>query len=186
MSNMKHCPRCHCSMVIKFGVRNGRQRYRCKKCNHVWQNKGQPERLERHIWKDFAVEDMRIKQLCQKYCLGKDKVRDILNRYQAPPIIPSGKHDVIGMDCTYFGKRGRNAWGLLIILDLRTKECLYCEEIPGHETYAHYCIALDILAGFWGVPKSLRDRWRNGVSWRIGTKRFTRAILPIPSSKNNH
>ena len=150
---MKHCPRCNSITVVRFGTRNNRQRYRCKTCDHVWQSRSQPKRLERCIWEDFAVDDLRIKQLCQKYDIGKEKVRDTLNRHQVSSIMPSGQHDVIGMDCTYFGRRDIDEWGLLIIIDLHTKECLYCEEIPGHETYAHYCAALDTLASFGVHPK---------------------------------
>lgn len=150
----RYCPHCHCSIVVKFGMQNGRQRYRCKSCQRTWQNQKQPQRLHEAIWHDYVVEDMRIKQLCKKYDFGDDKVRDILAQNQVPSIVPVGKHNVIGMDCTYFGKRGKGEWGLLTILDLHTGECLYCEEIPGHETYAHYCRALDVLAGFGTYPKA--------------------------------
>ncbi len=150
----KHCPYCHCSIAIKFGMQNGCQRYRCKKCGRTWQNKKQPQRLYDAIWHDYVVNDLLIEQLCQKYSFGDDKIRMILSSHQTPSIKPSGQHDVIGMDCTYFGKRKVNEWALLIIIDLYTKECLYCEEIPGRETYAHYCMALDALAGFGVRPKA--------------------------------
>lgn len=150
----KVCPHCHSTTIVKFGTRNGRQRYRCKTCSKTWQNKPQPQRKEAAIWESYAVEDLRIKQLGKKYRLGDDKIRGILARHQVPPITPSGKHDVIGMDCTYFGRRGVDEWSLLIIIDLHSGECLYCEEIPGHETYAHYCAALDVLAGFGVFPKA--------------------------------
>lgn len=154
MSNTKHCPHCHCSTVVKFGIQHKRQRYRCKQCNKTWQEKAQFQRLHNAIWYDYAVEDLRIRQLCQKYNFGIDKIRRILLDYRVPSIVPAGQHDVIGMDCTYFGKKGIDEWGLLIIVDLHTKECLYCEEIPAHETYAHYCNALDALAGLGIHPKS--------------------------------
>lgn len=100
-------------------------------------------------WRIYALSSY-----AKKYSFGDDKIREIISHHQVPPFTPSGRHDVIGMDCTYFGKRGLNEWGLLIIVDLHTGECLYCEEIPGHETYAHYCVALDALAGFGIYPKA--------------------------------
>lgn len=154
MSNLKHCPHCNSITVVKNGLRNGRQRYQCKQCRHVWQNKPQPQRLYEKIWYDYAVEDLHIEQLCKRYGFGDDKIRGILNSYVVPPILPTGSHNVIGMDCTYFGRRGIDEWGLLIIIDSHTGECLYLEEIPGHETYAHYCTALDTLAGFGVHPKA--------------------------------
>lgn len=154
MSNKRHCPHCHCSTTIKFGIQNGVQRYRCKKCRAVWQNHKQPQRLYRKIQHDYFYKDVEIRQLCNKYNFGKDKIRQIINSYQASPIVPSGQHDVIGMDCTYFGRRGIDEWGLLIIVDLLTGECLYCEEIPGHETWAHYYQALQFLAQCDVKPKA--------------------------------
>lgn len=154
MSNVKHCPQCNSTIVIRFGKRDGRQRYHCKQCGHTWQNSRRPQRLQEKIWADFAIEDLHIEQLCKKYNLGHDKIRQVLHSHVTLPIIPNGRHDVVGMDCTYFGRRNIDEWGLLIVLDLHTRECLYCEEIPGHETYAHYCTALTTLASFGVHPKA--------------------------------
>lgn len=154
MSNIRHCPQCNSITVVKFGMRNGRQRYRCKQCDKTWQSKKQPQRLYNAIWHDYTTEGLRIGQLCQKYSFGSDKIRNIISQHKVPPIMPSGQHNVVGMDCTYFGRRGIDEWGLLIIIDLHSKECLYCEEVLGHETYAHYCTALDALAGFGVYPKA--------------------------------
>lgn len=166
----KYCPHCHSITIVKFGTRNGRQRYRCKKCGKVWQNKSQTQRLEAAIWYDYAVEDLRIKQLCERYAFGDDKIRSILSLHRVPSIIPGGRHDVIGMDCTYFGRRGINEWGLLIVIDLHTEECLYCEEIPGHETWAHYCQALDVLADFQVYPKACVIDGITGLAGVLGLR----------------
>lgn len=154
MSNRRHCPHCHCSTVVKFGVQNGRQRYRCQKCHKTWQAKSQSQRLCQAICYDYFVEDLKIKQLCKQYDFGDNKIRKIIGAYSAPFLIPRGQHDVIAMDCTYFGRRGIDEWGLLIVIDAITGECLYCAEITGHETYAHYCAALKRLAGFQVHPKA--------------------------------
>lgn len=164
MSNMRHCPQCNSTTVVKYGKRSGRQRYHCKLCEYTWQNKRQSQRLEEVIWRDFSVEDLRIQQLRQKYDFGDEKVREILCRHQVPPIIPHGRHPVVGMDCTYFGRRGINEWGLLIIIDVITQECLYCEEIPGHETYAHYLQALRQLEGYGICPKACVIDGINGLA----------------------
>lgn len=135
MSNTRHCPRCHYNTIIKFGMQNGHQKYRGKHCHKIWQTRRQSQRLEARIWDGYSLEDLKISQLCKKYHLGDDKIREILHKHQVPPIIPSiGNHDVLCMDCTYFGRRNIDEWGLLIIMDAHTNECLYCEELPGHET----------------------------------------------------
>lgn len=157
MSNMKYCPHCHCStQTVKIGVTSTRrQRYKCKQCKKTWTSKARPQRFYANVWHDYAAENLTIGQLCRKYDCGKDKVRDILKSYEVPNIIPSGTHDVIGMDCTYFGKRANGTeWGLLIVVDLHTKETLYCEELPGHETWAHYIQAIKALNRCGIYPKA--------------------------------
>lgn len=157
MSNIKHCPHCHCSTkVVKIGTTSaGRQRYKCRDCSRTWTSKARPQRLQANIWHDYAIEKLTINQLCKKYNCGKDKIREVLNSYKVSNIIPSGTHDVIGMDCTYFGKRANGTeWGLLVVVDLHTKETLYCEELPGHETWAHYIQAVKALNQHDIYPKA--------------------------------
>lgn len=157
MSNTKHCPHCHCSTkVVKIGTTSAkRQRYKCKQCGGTWTSKPRPQRLCACVWHDFSIENFTIYQLCNKYNCGKDKIRELLDCYEVPAIIPSGTHDVVGMDCTYFGKRTNGTeWGILIVADICTKEVLYVEELPGHETWAHYIQALDILNRYGVYPKA--------------------------------
>lgn len=151
MSNMKHCPRCHCSTIIKFGVRNNRQRYRCKRCGAVWSNVKRPERQNSLIWYDFVFRGYRITDLANKYNLSKNTVRQILSRYVVPPIIPSGNPTVIAMDCTYFGR----AYGILIVIDVHTGKCLYCQEIGRYETIMDYQRAIMYLRNEYHIyPKA--------------------------------
>lgn len=156
MSNMRHCPHCHCSTnVVKNGVTSAkRRRYRCRKCRKTWTTKAHPQRLAKTIWHNYAIEDMHIKQLCKRYKVGNDKIREILHSYEVPLIMPTGQHDILAMDCTYFGKRNKNKWGMLIVKDALTGECLYCEETPGYETYAHYIQALNHLEVYNIRPKA--------------------------------
>ncbi len=148
MSNIKHCPRCHCITIVKIGKTNtGRQRYYCKACHGTWSSKAHSGVKECKIWLDYALEDLKINQICQKYNLGKDKVRAIINRYEVPDIIPTGKPTVIAMDCTYFGRQ----WGLLIAIDVHTGECLYLEEIGGYETIMNYQRAIMYLINEYDI-----------------------------------
>lgn len=142
MSNMRHCPHCNCSTVIKFGTRNNRQRYRCKKCKTVWSNIKRPGRLNKLIWDSFVFRGYRITDLVDKYTLSRNTIRDILDSYVVPPVIPPlGDHTVIAMDCTYFGRE----YGLLIVIDVHTGDCLYCQEIGRYETLMDYQRAIIYL-----------------------------------------
>ena len=156
MSNMKHCPHCHCSTAIRYGVRNKRQRYRCKDCGSVWTNKPRPNRINNIIWNDFVFAGFRVTDLASKYHSSRNTIRKILEEYAVPAITPSNnRHDVIAMDCTYFGRRNIDAWGILIAIDVHTGECLYCEEIGAYETIMDYQRAIMRLARYYDIhPKA--------------------------------
>lgn len=146
----RYCPHCHCSTVIKFGVRNNRQRYRCKKCKAVWSIK-RPERLSNLIWDDFVFRGFRVADLVDKYHRSKNTIRSILDKHIVPPIIPSGNPTVIAMDCTYFGRE----YGLLIVIDVHTGKCLYCQEIGHYETIMDYQRAIIYLRNHYHIyPKA--------------------------------
>lgn len=142
MSNKRHCPHCHCSMTIKFGRRKGRQRYRCKACKAVWSSMERPNRVYKLLWSDFVFRGYRVVDLADKYNLSKTTIRKILDEYVVPPIIPSlDDHSVIAMDCTYFGRE----YGLLIVIDAHTGDCLYYQEIGNYETIMDYQRAIICL-----------------------------------------
>lgn len=66
----KYCPQCHCSMVIKSGIQNGCQRYKCKECGKTWQNKRRPTSFYNKLWNEFALNDLTVPQLVNKYGLS--------------------------------------------------------------------------------------------------------------------
>lgn len=161
MSNTKHCPHCHCSTVVKFGKRNGRQRYRCKICKTVWSSIKRPGKLSQTIWDDFVFRGFRIEDLVDKYDLSKNTIRKILNEYTVPPIIPPlDDHPVIAMDCTYFGRE----YGLLIVIDVHTGDCLYCQEIGHYETIMDYQRAIMCLRNEYHIyPKACVTDGKKGM-----------------------
>lgn len=161
MSNKKHCPHCHCSTeVVKIGVTSaGRQRYRCKACKRTWTNRKRTYRLVSQIWHSFVMQDLTTTQLSVKYGLSEKTIRNILNTYEVPPIIPTGNHDVIAADVTYFGR----TWGLLIVIDAITGEGLYVAPTRGYETSYDYRKAIEYLAGFGVHPKACIVDGKKGV-----------------------
>lgn len=159
MSNMRHCPHCHCSIVVKFGVQNGHQRYKCKQCDKIWQNKKRNHFLYDSIWDDFALNDLVVDRLIDKYKLSDKTIRNILAAYEVPPIIPHGTHTVIAMDVTYFGRD----WGLLIAIDANTGEGLYVGITRGYETSYDYRKAIQYLVSSQICPKACVIDGKKGV-----------------------
>lgn len=159
MSNMRHCPHCNSTTVVKFGMQNGRQRYKCKQCSRIWQNKKRYRSLHDSIWNDFALNNFTVDRLITKYGLSDKTIRNILTTYEVPPIIPQGIHTVIAMDVTYFGRD----WGLLIAIDANTGEGLYVGTTRGYETSYDYRKAIQYLASFGVHPKACVIDGKKGV-----------------------
>lgn len=53
----------------------------------------------------YGIKNCQLSNDCYDY-LDYTGIREILPRHIVAPIVPSGRHDVVGMDCTYFGRRG--------------------------------------------------------------------------------
>lgn len=151
MSNMKHCPHCNCSTVIKYGIRDNRQRYRCKSCNTTWSNARRPKKMSDAIWHDFVFNGLRVADLSNKYGISRNTIRSILTSHTVPEIIPIGNPIVIAMDCTYFGRE----FGLLVVIDAHSGRCLYCKEIGSYETIMDYQRAIMCLINDYHIqPKA--------------------------------
>jgi transposase-like protein len=55
----KHCPLCLSRDIIKWGIRNNKQRYKCKRCHQffVWRNKGKSLNRQNCVQKIGFRED---------------------------------------------------------------------------------------------------------------------------------
>lgn len=150
MSNMKHCPHCHCSTeVIRFGVTSSdKQRYRCKQCKSTWTNKSRKRRLTDKIWHDFVWNNQTVEMLSKTYHKHPNTIRTIIHNYQPETInLASWSKKakqavkVVIMDTTYFGRN----LGVITIIDAYTGHLLYFQPIKRSEVIQDYIDGLETI-----------------------------------------
>ena len=63
---VKKCPECGQKTARKDGVRNNRQRYRCRNCSYRFQNKKR-KNLSKEIWYLYTHDKQTYSQIAKKY-----------------------------------------------------------------------------------------------------------------------
>ncbi|WP_407453842.1 hypothetical protein [Methanobrevibacter sp.] len=164
----KACPQCNCTRkVIKYGKQSGRQRYYCKDCKAVFQNKKRPQKLIKSIWNDFVFNNMSAEVLAEKHDKHPNTIRKIINNYEIDTYadlskLSSKEKDnisVIIMDATYFGRDS----GYLVVINAHNGRLLYFKEFKGSETNLEYWLALKALRDAKIHPKACVIDGRRGV-----------------------
>ena len=62
-----NCPECHCTHFVKAGFNNGKQRYKCKGCNHYFSVKQRSNQKSNDIKKqaiDMYLEGLSFRSNC--------------------------------------------------------------------------------------------------------------------------
>ena len=162
--NSKHCPHCNCSTkAVKIGTTSsGRQRFMCKKCRKTWTSKPHPQILSRKIWHDLVFHNLNVDELAKKYGVCTRTIRNKLNLYNPPEIIPNENDKdtaVIAMDVTFF----RRAGGVLTVINAHNGKALYCAETGGYETVWDYEKAILTLVEYGIHPKAAVVDGKKGV-----------------------
>jgi hypothetical protein len=98
--------------IYRDGRRNGRQRWRCKGCGHVWlQAGGRPDWIA-HAYRDYAYGRQTLAELSRRYGCHRETLRRRFERYAAavtPREVPSAPA-ALTFDATFFGRD----YGLLV------------------------------------------------------------------------
>ena len=76
---IKICQKCSNLFVIKFWFKRWKQRYKCKKCGYVFQNKSRV-REDNKLWKDFSDWKQTYQQLSCKYKLSTRSIQKHLDK----------------------------------------------------------------------------------------------------------
>lgn len=142
----KSCPFFHCTNVIKHGLQNGRQRYRCTLCGHTWASSRRPDRQLKALWHKYAFDGRSVRKLAEEYGTSEEHIRTQLRAYVPPRIAQKPRTVAMIMDVTYFG-----SWGILVVIDPYAKRkegentVLYYAVVEGTERTIDYEVATDTI-----------------------------------------
>ena len=142
----KSCPFCYCINATKHGIYRGRQRYECQDCFTTWSGLTRPQRFQRRLWREYAVEGRSVAWLGKRYNRGRTFIAAQLAAYDPADPLPHPRPVVVVMDVTYFG-----AWGMLVVINPYARPAqneelvLYWAVVEGTERTRDYAVATDTL-----------------------------------------
>lgn len=104
---IKSCPTCDSFFVIRWGVRDGKQRYKCRACSQlfIWRNEGK-RYAQMFVWfEDWVIGKQTLEQISERSGYSKSKIQRLFNYYlnKLPEFrIPQKESVHIIIDGTYF------------------------------------------------------------------------------------
>ena len=148
--------------MIKRGVQDGDQVYKCKNCGVRFRNERREHlKEEKDIWFDFVFKKQVIRELKETYHLGKRTVQAFLEKY----VLPIKKHTpralFVVVDATYFRKKkNTEPWCAVVFRDPIKKENLWYGfgDVETHNLYLQGRVYLEslgyVILGVTGDGKS--------------------------------
>ena len=117
--------------MVHNGVRDGRQRYKCKDCNRRFT--GGVHRDKSQVITDYVEGKQTLEQLASKYKVSERTIRRDLEGMRFVHKIANHKEVTVQLDTTYWGRN----FGLMVIKDVLRNEILWHKYVR-NETIAQY------------------------------------------------
>ena len=117
--------------MVHNGVRDGRQRYKCKDCNRRFT--GGVNRDKSQVITDYIEGKQTLEQLASKYKVSERTIRRDLEGMRFVHKIAKHKEVTVQLDTTYWGRN----FGLMVIKDVLRNEILWHKYVR-NETIAQY------------------------------------------------
>lgn len=135
--NTKKCPFCNSFQVIKKGIQQGNQRWKCKDCNKKFQanRKALPKE---ELFCSFVFHKQTFTELSESYHIRHRTLQTIFDEYVLPKKVHKPRVIYLVVDGTYFGESGTpNAFCLVVFRDEENKEDLWWKfcEVETYEVY---------------------------------------------------
>ena len=106
---IKKCPKCNCYHVRKWGIKRGKQNYKCKLCKHSFQNRNRTLRSHNisDVYFRYASGRQTLLSLCKELKISIKTLRKRLDDHSPATgeiIVPEKPVNLI-IDATFFSRR---------------------------------------------------------------------------------
>ncbi len=159
-SYQKQCKKCKSSKIKKDWFKRWKQRYKCKCCWYVFQNKTRSINIEiKQIWNDYCFWKQTYSQLSEKYKKTIKTIVKILDKYEFIPPIIKPREIILLMDTTYFW----DFW-IMAFKDYDSKKVINYK-IVSNENNTDYKNWVKELQEQWWVIRAIVCDWRKWLLW---------------------
>lgn len=76
----KKCPKCFSNQTKKNGTKKGIQRYKCKRCNTIFQSIKKRENFRKKLWQDYVKGNQTYNQLAKKHKVTTKTIKENLDK----------------------------------------------------------------------------------------------------------
>ena len=134
-----------------------KQRYKCKFCNHVFQNKWRSKKKNidvNKLWKEYCFRKQTYKELADDYWVTVKTIQKYLDKYELkiPKIKPA--EVILLIDTTYF-------WGfwIMVFKDANRNKTINLKIVSNENNYDYKEWIKDLQKQWW-IIKAIVCDWR--------------------------
>ena len=154
----KKCKKCLWKEIKKDWFKRWKQRYKCKTCGHVFQNKTRSKKVSIiNLWNQYCFWKQNYLELSEKYWLTIKTIQKRLDEYEFIPPFVKPTEIILLIDTTYFS----DFW-IMVFKDYKSKKVVHYK-IVKNENNTDYKNWVKELQKKWWIIKSIVCDWRKGL-----------------------
>lgn len=148
----KTCKKCKSNEIKKDWFMRWKQRYKCKSCGHVFQNKWRTKNKKIDIdklWKEYCFRKQTYSELSDDYWVTIKTIQTKLDEYQFMPPFVMPTEIILLMDTTYFWE-----FWIMVFKDYNSQKVLHYKLVK-NENNTDYKSWVKELQGQWWIIKAI-------------------------------
>jgi len=154
-SYKKYCKKCLSFKIKKDGKMRWKQRYKCKICGHVFQNKRRRNKIEiNKLWKEYSFWKQFYEELARKYKVSIQTIQNRLDKYKYIPPQVKPTAIILLIDTSYFW-----SFWIMVFKESKTKKVINYK-IVNNENNESYKQWVKELQKQWWIIKAIVCDWR--------------------------
>lgn len=149
------CKKCWSKSIKKDWFKRWKQRYKCKSCFYVFQNKTRKNKIEiNKLWNEYCFWKQTYLELSEKYNISIKTIQKKLDEFEFIPPIIKPREIILLIDTTYFWE-----FWIMAFKDYETKKIINCR-IVKNENNTDYKKWVEELINEWWIIKAIVCDWR--------------------------
>jgi len=159
-SYQKSCKVCGSIFIKKDGRMRGKQRYKCKNCGHVFQNKSRKKKdISSLVWNKYCFGKQTYAQLSQEFWISVRTIQTLLDNYDFIPPQIQPRKIVLLIDTTYFW----DVW-VMVFKDYESKKIINFKLVVNENNYSYKLWVKELQEQWWKIQAIVCD----GRRWLLG------------------
>lgn len=154
-SYTKKCKKCNWFEIKKDWFKRWKQRYKCKNCWHVFQNKTRKQKIDiNELWNKYCFRKQTYAELAEDYWVSVRTIQAKLDKYQIQIPQVKAKKVILLIDTTYFWE-----FWVMVFKDAKRNKKLHIKIVDNenNETYKNWIKELEKA---WWIIKAIVCDWR--------------------------